>query len=194
MLELIIEHPMFCILSAVGMLIFFLVLFKIGNWLEKVDWSGQSKSKESSKKETTIKEVKEKVASSDTSKIVGDIKEKSSDDKESKSNAESSKNGPLNNYLYDRYVETPCREDHFPYSSKANDAFLTDGEIDAIQKRKIKIRVKENEEKSNNAVYKKLQEASVKEEKDREKILAEFNQLPRSMKLMIIQNILNTIE
>lgn len=199
MLELIIDHPVQSIMTAVGILVFFRVLFWFANQLENANLGSKSNSKKIEKEKTVvkdIKEVKEKV-SSDTTKLLSEKEKK--DDKNIQvspdgTNASNNQSGKVSNYLYDRYVESPSAEDHFPYSSKMHDAFLSDSEIEAIQKRKIKIRVKENEEKSNNSVYKRLEELSHENVDEREKLLNEFEHLPREMKLLIIKNIMQNVD
>lgn len=198
-LDFIIENPIYSILSAVGLLIFFLVLFRVGNFLESFDWAGGGKAKEKSKKEKVIKETKEKVSKTENKSTGESNVSKETDAKTANSTTAQNTNLDTsnvtnNNYLYDRYVDHPSKEDNFAYNSKINDAFLSDSEIDEIQRRKIKIRVKENEEKSNSAVYKKLQEMSSQDEKDREKLLDEFEHLPRTMKLLLIKNIMHNID
>lgn len=178
----IIEKPLQALIIALGVLLFFKILFFIANFLENLG-GGKSKSKSAEKKEVKKEEIKTQKIEDSTAKNIASAKEVSNEKKDTKSSSK----GTLDNYLYDRFVVEPTKEDKIFCENKINDAFLTQNDVDAIKQKKVKIRVTPVDvelEKS-----KRIEEILSTAE-TRQKLLDEFSSMSKEMKLMMLENII----
>lgn len=165
----IIEHPLIALIIALGVLIFFKLLFRISNFLEKHNTS--------KKKNDAKKADKAEATSVDT--------QSPKDDKLKPDTSIKTSNGE--NYLYDRFVVTPTTDDSYRNEDSICNAFLEDKEAKDIREKKINIHVEPldiEKEKSN-----KVREILLKYE-DKDKLLEDFSNMPREMKLLILENIM----
>lgn len=159
-------------------LAFLMILFKIGNWLEKrpiKEKKSKKKNKEEPKKSEEVTKTPEKT----------EEKAQPIECKPAKFS-----NG---NYLYDRFVENPTIEDNIK-KKPVSDAFISEKELQEIRERDIRIKVNDVEdlsEKSNKSLLmQKLGELTSDSKETREKLLEEFEGLSREMKLLLIENII----
>jgi hypothetical protein len=85
-------------------------------------------------------------------------------------------------------VTNPTEDDCVNTNLYSNNPFITEEEYTEIRNKKVKIQVKElkNEELSS-----KLDRAINHNSKEKEKLLNEFNNLSKQMKLLLIENIIN---
>lgn len=173
----IIEHPVIALIISLAVLAFFKILFAIGNYLENLGTS--SKKSDTKKDEKTVK------------KQVEDEKPKEENVKEEKIKPiENTKNIGSDNYLYDRFVLTPTSDDINRNEDKICHAFLEDKEAKNIRDKKLDIHVEPldiEKEKS-----KRVKEILLKYE-DKEKLLDDFSNMPREMKLLILENIIKNM-
>lgn len=177
---LLLEYPLTCLYIALGLLAFFLILFKLANKLEEM--VGKSKPKE--KKEDKKEPLKEKEVTKDSeqkSKVLEDLP---GDDK--------------NNYLYDRFVVNPTIEDNIKVKS-ISDTFITERDLKEIKEKKTYIRVSPVQKISCGCCVpdeeKSTLENVIKENKSsKSKLLKEFNSLSKEMKILLIENILDSID
>lgn len=161
-------------------LILLLLLFKFNNWVDSRPAKKKEDKPKKDKKEETIKKIDEK--SSDALAVT---KEKEPE----KVEAKKEEIVVNTNYLYDRFVENPSGEDCV--EDKKNDLFLSTEESEEIKNKKIEIKVKPVESLSQKeALYRKIEEMTNKNVDEREKLLEEFEALPRNTKLMLIENII----
>lgn len=167
----IVEHPLRYLIIALFVLMGTFIFFKISDFLRN--------KKEKKKKETKPVEKKEEkvVDNKKTDEVVA-----KSDESEKSQSINTTSNGY--NYLHDRFVVNPTNDDYVN-KSEHNDIFLTNDEYDKIRNEKIKIRVKEDCSLGNkvNAIIKG-------DNSEKERLLGEFNNLSKEMKLLIIENIL----
>lgn len=202
-----IDNPIELLIYVLIVLAILMLLFKFQNWLdarpvkEKKKKEKKVKAKEvkiDEKKELNIvdkdgiiQEDKDKVyneASADTHKdsvVSGD----SVGDQSKNRN-----NSNFSNYLYDRFVTTPTIEDRIT-DNKDFQGFLTDEEASDIKNRNIKINVNQvdeipNAKEGKNDLYKKIEQMASENLEAKEKMLQEFESLPKSMKLLLIENII----
>ena len=174
----------------------FLVLFKFGNWMEERPVKEPKKKKEKVKKEV-VKEVKESSADiSITSKSKDSVDIKVDSSAASSSAASVSSNVeyyPSQNYLYDRFVITPTSDDNV--QTKKNTSFIDEDEAKRLRDEKLKIKVNDvvdisSKDLKKNSLYSRISEMANENLQTKEKLLEEFEQLPREMKLLLISNII----
>lgn len=184
MVENVIDNP-------VELLVFFLIvlatlkiLFAIANWLESRPVKEKKKEDKSSAKSQVVEE--KSVAKTE------EVKEKAVSI-EVRKDASLTASSSYGNYLYDRFVEAPSVEDNVSKSKKF-DGFLSEDEALDIKNRNIKIEVKDVEDISadyrKDDLYKKIEKMASQNVEAKEKMLQEFEQLPKSMKLLLIENIM----
>lgn len=185
---LFVENPLKLLYIALGILISFLTIIKISNFFESVMTKTKSKPK---KEESKTEKVKAEIKSED-------IKESKSEKIEEKGVVEDivvdSKN--MTNYLYDRFVANPTLDDSIKDNIMVSNAFLNDDDYAEIRDKKVKINVEpvQNTSYSRENVYRRIQELTNNNRIEKEKMLDEFNNLPKEMKLLLIENILQSIE
>jgi len=183
---LIFEDPLKLLYIALGILLFFLTIFKISDFFGSL--KVKEKSKKNSQKEETSKSEDKKSESSE-SKNESVVEKTASEDV-----AFDSKN--MTNYLYDRFVTNPTIDDSLRDTSKLSEAFLTDESYTEIRDKKVEIKVEPinstNSYREN--VYKKIQELTNNNRSEKERMLEEFNNLPKEMKLLLIENIIQKID
>lgn len=174
----------------------FLVLFKFGNWMEERPVKEPKKKKEKVKKEV-VKEVKESSADisiTSKSKDSVDIKVDSSAASSSAASVYSNvEYYPSQNYLYDRFVITPTSDDNV--QTKKNTSFIDEDEANRLRDEKLKIKVNDvvdisSKDLKKNSLYSRISEMANENLQTKEKLLEEFEQLPREMKLLLISNII----
>jgi len=178
----VIEKPIHLILILFLILIGLLLLFKIGDFLENLGFNSKPK-KEDSKKAT----------SSATDNKVAKVEEKPEKDKKSSEVSESQT--PTTNYLYDRFVTNPTVDDQV--HQKANiPNYITQENADEIKNARVKIDVTPIKEPLTLESYTmhKVIENNAKSLEQKEKLLAEFDSMPKSMKLLLIENIMKGID
>lgn len=174
----------------------FLVLFKFGNWMEERPVKEPKKKKEKVKKEI-VKEIKESSADiSITSKSKDSVDIKVDSSAASSSVASVSSNVeyyPSQNYLYDRFVITPTSDDNV--QTKKNTSFIDEDEANRLRDEKLKIKVNDvvdisSKDLKKNSLYSRISEMANENLQTKEKLLEEFEQLPKEMKLLLISNII----
>ena len=96
------------------------------------------------------------------------------------------------NYLYDRFVSNPTSEDNIKKITKK--AFLEEEDYNNIKNRKIEIKVRDVEDLDvkNNALHSKIQQMTNENRETKERLLSEYENLSREMKLLLIENIMNS--
>lgn len=171
----------------------FLVLFRLNNW---VDDRKVSDKKKPSKNDNTIKKI-DKVDSS-ASNIVTLKPEIEKNDSKPSIDGESVISTPYTNYLHDRFVTSPTKEDDVYFNPNISSAFLSEDEIEKIRNTKVRIRVKEddkgNQDNPKEVLYNKIEKMTNENVATKEKILKEFESLSREMKLLLIENIMQRID
>lgn len=179
MVENVIDNP-------IELLIFFLIflagiklLFGFANWMEgRPIKEKKSKAKDESTKTEKVEKVEEIK------------KEEKPVSIEVKKDVEVNNNS---NYLYDRFVVTPTIDDNIAQKKKCEN-FLSDDEASKIRNRDIKITVKPVEDisidRKKDKLYKKIEQMASENLEAKEKMLKEFDELPKSMKLLLIENIM----
>jgi len=223
-----IDTPIELLIFVLILIAFFLVLFRIGNWLE--NWTPGDKKKkkatsdkvvkreiirtEIDKKEKVKKEIKKEIKDTqiilDADKLDKSSSIQLSKQEESFKQKENCINGDnliedgvfisnqketnSSNYLYDRFVSNPTDEDNVPIKKNAN-AFISDEEFNNIREHNVKIRVNEVEEiepkfTNKSVLYDKIAQMASENIETKEKLLNEFENLPREMKLLLIENIM----
>jgi hypothetical protein len=208
----IVDTPFELLIIAALTLIFFLVIFKLANYIEAMPVR-ERKVKEKvvkEKKEVKVevkKEVKEEVKAKD--KVDVDVKAKSTSSCESNSTGHICPyaNGgcmqPIiingggsdgcNNYLYDRFVTKPTMDDYMG-EKKISESFLSEKEVDNIRNSNVSIRVKDVEKVSSisdkASLHNRIREMTASNLENRERLLKEFEGLSKEMKLLIIDNII----
>jgi len=173
---LIVEYPLTFLYIALGILAFFLILFKINTYLESKDIKAK---KTKSENKSNDNKVQENTSSENLdAKVLEDLP---GDDK--------------NNYLYDRFVEHPTCEDHVHIKS-ISDTFITEKDLEDIKNSKTYIRVSPVQ-KVNCACHlssdtqEKISQIIDNNRTARSKLLEEFDGLSKEMKLLLIENIMN---
>ncbi len=170
----VIDNPLQFLIPIWIAIMIFSLLFKFNNWIDGRPVKKESKPE---KKEETIKKV-----------------EKAADDSLAISRE---KTEPIKqdivvntNYLYDRFVDNPTQEDCREVERR-KDIFLSEEENDSIKNRKVEIKVKPVEELSEKELlYRRIEAMTNENAVNREKLLEEFDALPRNTKLMLIENII----
>ncbi|MBE5758111.1 MAG: hypothetical protein E7345_04215 [Clostridiales bacterium] len=170
---IITEYPLFFLIVALGLLILLLIFFKLNEFFiaKKQKKVEKNKGKPSAEKEKTASEEKKTNVTQD--------------DKTSK-NENSITNTKCNgyNYLHDRFVDNPTSDD-IVEKDKLSSMFLSEDDYLKIKNEEIHIEVK-----SSDSIEDKLANAVKTNKAEREKLLDEFNNLSREMKLLLIENIL----
>ena len=180
----IVEHPLSFLIIALFLLLGMLIFFKLVDFLfanaEKKKKKKESKSTE--KKDSKPTEKKEE-------KVVENkkIEEKPNESQptqtvESKQGVNTTSNGY--NYLHDRFVDNPTTDD-VVCNNENYSMFLSNEEYDRIRNEKIEIRVKED-----GSLNGKIDTIIKGSNSEKERLLGEFNNLSKEMKLLIIENIL----
>lgn len=200
----IVDTPFELLIISAIVLIFFMILFKLANFLEAMPVR-EKKVKEKVVKEK--KEVKVEVKKEVKEKVDVDVKAKSSSCGDSSQGhvcpyANGGYMPPIiingnsdgcNNYLYDRFVDRPSREDYIE-EKKISESFLSDKELDNIKNRDISIKVKDVETVSSisdkASLHNRIREMTTSNIESRERLLREFEGLSKEMKLLIIDNII----
>ncbi len=172
----ILEHPLKALFIALGALIFFKVLFAVANYLENLGGKKKPEPKKETKKEPAKEEAKPAP----------------------KEPAEPPKNNTVtttiksnyDNYLYDRFVVSPTGEDLQKNDAKISEAFLRDKEAKEIKDKKLDIHVEplDVEKRKSARVYEILQKYE-----NKDKLLDDFESMPREMKLLILENIMKNM-
>ena len=171
----LVEHPLIALIISLAILVFFKILFGLSNFLEKLDFS-KKKSKDN-KKEEKIDSAKTK------------SEEKPQEKVESKTTASGNqKSIDSSNYLYDRFVVTPTNDDPKTCVDKISDAFLTPKDEKSIKDKKVEIHVEpvDLQKEKSSRVYEILQKYE-----DKQKLIEEFSNMPKEMKILLIENIIN---
>lgn len=183
---LIIENPLVMLIIALIIMICFLIFFKIVNFFENI----KVKSKPKSDKKASIAKS-EKVSESkddNANKIKVDESEKSEDIPfDSKS---------MTNYLYDRFVVDPTIDDQTKYKSNISGAFISEEKYSEIRNNKVNIKVEPvgYSNYQRNRIYDKINELTNNNRQEKEKLLDEFQNLSKEMKLLLIENIMQKID
>lgn len=175
----LLDNPLIFLYIAMGILIFFLVLFKLLNILE--DKLSKAKPKEAKKEEKKDVKKESPVAKEEVKEVPKDtLEDLPGDDK--------------NNYLYDRFVLNPTPEDDIRIKS-ISDTFITDKDLQEIRERKTRIRVTPVQKVSCCCCMpERPVESENKTNKPASKILREFDGLSKEMKLLILENILDSMD
>lgn len=182
---LIIENPLRLLIIALCIMICLLLFFKIVNFCEKVNSKNKTKkdnkSAASDKKQESIVEKKDGDAKNSDGEKVTDI-------------PFDSKN--MTNYLYDRFVISPTTDDAIYYQDNISQSFLSEEKYAEIRDKKVHIDVKpvESSQYSRNHLYRKIEELTSNNRLEKEKMLDEFNNLSKEMKLLLIENIMQNID
>ena len=182
-------------------------LCKVGNFLQALPVR-ESKKKSTSVKEVKVEKIKEvkkedKVEKESTKVVAQDSVENISASAQGgypntpiiihqypNPNDPYQMNGYQNNYLYDRFVDRPTREDYIQ-PEKISEAFMTDNEFNAVKNRDVKIRVKDSSSESDkNKLYNRINQMTSSNMETRERLLKEFEGLSKEMKLLLIDNII----
>lgn len=171
----IIEHPVTALIIALGVLLAFKIIFAISNALEKF-LSSKKKTAPAKADKKPTEEKKEPIKNSEEKSKETQEKGVSSTPKATTSN---------DNYLYDRFVVSPTRDDETKSCDKICNAFLEDKEADNIKNKKLEIKVEPIEEEKSKRIYEILSRYE-----DKDKLLDDFSNMPREMKLLILENIL----
>ena len=171
----VIQDPLKYIIPIFITLMILLLLFRFNNWVD------DRKIKEKKPKAEPVKKVEEKVET-ESNKIT-EIKEEA-------------KNEIIvadTNYLYDRFVVSPTKDDE-EESKEINSAFLSNEEADKIRNRKTEIKVGEVHLSEKEQLYNKIEAMKSENLALKEHILSEFNTLSKEMKLMLLENIISNME
>ena len=170
----IIDNPLKYLIPIWIALIILLLLFKFNNWVD----SRPVKKETKSNKEETVKKIEQPV---DESLAVSRERVE-----------ESAPDIVVNtNYLYDRFVDNPPADDYIECDNRRKDIFLSDEESSSIKNKKIEIKVNPVETlNEKELLYKKIEEMTNENAVNREKLLEEFDSLPKNTKLMLIENII----
>lgn len=202
-----IDNPVKLLIYVLIVLAILMVLFKFQNWMDGRPVKEKKKEEKKETKKEVIKEVTKEIISDDKKniavnidkdEIVREVKEQVyseiSSDVGNKSIASNIKTANCPNYLYDRFVVSPTLDDEVGENGSF-DGFLTDEEANEIKGRTVKVDVKDVEDISSNnsqkdKLYKKIQQMASENVENREQMLAEFEKLPKSMKLLLIENIM----
>lgn len=208
-----IGDPISLLIFILIVLSIFILLFRFQNWFDSKPV--KEKKKEEKKVESKVKvEIKNESEKSVSAQSVSKDKTSASaqsSNASTSSNSSASCNGdcgygcntcayyrPNNsgyssdNYLYDRFVVSPTKEDYVT-DSKISDAFLSGDELKSIRDRNHKIQVGKNnsdEVLSKNELYNKIQQMANKNTETKERMLKEFEELPNEIKLMLIGSII----
>lgn len=168
------------LIIVLSIIVFLLVVIKLSQIFEKF-LTKEKKSKNKQPEQQEKKEVVENKKSEDTT----------NEKQEHSENNAVVDNKPkvYSNYLYDRFVDNPTNADNV-VDKKISEAFLSENEHHAIRDREIKIKVKETSQELNNELYKKIQAMANENHEVKNKLLNEFESLPREMKLLLIENIM----
>lgn len=178
----VIQKPIHLILILFLILIGLLLLFKLGNFLENLGFNSKPK-----------KEEPKKASSSATDNKVAKVDEKLETVKKTVEISESQT--PTTNYLYDRFVTNPTVDDEVQQKGNIPN-YITQESADEIKNAKVKIDVTPIKEPLTLESYTmhKVLENNVKSLEQKEKLLAEFDSMPKSMKLLLIENIMKGID
>lgn len=173
-------YELFIVLAVV---LFGLVLLcKIGSFFDKLP------VKESKPKKSSIKDSKSQVKIEEKKELKENYKEKIEPVQEIVIDT-SRKYESDTNYLYDRFVSNPSKEDVSERKS-ISDAFITNEEQNSIKNYNVKIDVKDNEEDSKKVLYNRINQMTSSNMETRERLLKEFEGLSKEMKLLLIDNII----
>ena len=212
MFKEVIGDPISLFIAVILVLSILILLFKFQNWFDARPI--KEKKKEEKKVETKVKidvkqESDKKVSAESVSKDKLGASASATNSSSVSANSSSGcgtdcgygcstcahyrPNGAANlvdNYLYDRFVVSPTKED-FVNDSKISDAFLSTDELKSIRERNHKIQVKkEADNLEKNKLYSKIQEMTSKNNETKERMLKEFEELPKEIKLMLIDSII----
>ncbi len=172
------SNPLQILIPIWLVLILLLLLFKFNNWVDSRPAKKKEDKPKKDKKEETIKKIDEK--SSDALAVTKEPE---------KVEAKKDEIFVGTNYLYDRFVVNPSEEDKI--DDKKSELFLSTEESEEIKNKKVEIKVKPVESLSQKeALYRKIEEMTNKNVDERERLLEEFESLPRNTKLMLIENII----
>lgn len=98
--------------------------------------------------------------------------------------------GYQNNYLYDRFVDRPTRDDYVQ-DNKISDVFISENELNAAKNKDIKIHVNDGSlESDKSKLYSRINQMTSSNLETRERLLKEFEGLSKEMKLLLIDNII----
>ena len=162
----IMENPLKYLIILLIILAILLLFFKVVDYIN-------SKNPSTSKKEKEPEKVEKK--------------EEIVPDKEESSVVDSS------NYLFDRFVLSPSKEDNLIDDN--NQIFLSDKDYEDIKNRQIDIMVQEDDYLSGNndkqSLYNKIEKMANENIEHKEKLLKEYEGLSREMKLLLIENIMS---
>lgn len=177
---LLLEYPLTFLFITLGILAFFLLLFKITNYLEEKKAKSPPKDKKEKEKDT-------KSSSSSDNKL-----------EEKETIIEDLPGDDKNNYLYDRFVENPTKEDNIQIKS-ISDTFITEKDLDVIKNSKVYIKVSPVQKINcgchiSNSTHEKIESIINENRSARSKLLQEFDGLSREMKLLLIENIMKKID
>lgn len=204
MSQTVIDNPIELLVYILIVLAVLMILFKFNNWMdarpikEKKVKEKKSKPNKSKKVEPIKETIKEVVKDSnndikvtiDKDAIIKEVKEQVYNDMSSNwGNINNYTDKKFNNYLYDRFVVSPSDED-FIENNKSFDGFISDEEHKNIRDRNIKIPVKDDDISNKEKLYKRIEELTSKNFEEKEKMLKDFESLPKSMKLLLIENIM----
>ena len=175
------ENPLKYIIPILITLIFFLLLFRFNNWVDERKVSDKKTKSEPAKADT--KDKKELV----------NLKEEKEEEKIKDDIIVVNTNS---NYLYDRFVENPTRDDVVETKDDVNSAFLSEEDARKIRFKQTKIRVGDVKVHSNEKelLYNKIEAMKNENLALKEKLLKEFNSLSKEMKLMLIENIIQNMD
>lgn len=184
---LFVENPLKLLYVALGIMLFILALIKISNFFESLIAKSKSNTKKDKPKDETV----------NTEKKLEDKKELKPEKSEEcviEDILVDSKN--MTNYLYDRFVIDPTLDDLIKDDIVISNTFLNDDDYSEIRDKKVKIKVEpvQTQTYSRENVYRRIQEITNNNRSEKEKMLDEFNNLPKEMKLLLIENILQSIE
>lgn len=179
---LIIENPLKCLFIALGILAFFLALFKLSDYLENK--KAKPKKEKAKSEKNNIADTKAKEESSSTKNEVKPLEDLPGDDK--------------NNYLYDRFVVNPSCEDHIHIKS-ISDTFITEKDLENIRNAKTHIHIAPVKKLNcthhlSNETQEKISQIIDENRSARNKLLQEFEGLSKEMKLLLIENIMKKMD
>lgn len=175
---LLLENPLTFLYIALGLLAFFLILFKLLNKLEEL----KSKKKSSdSKKTNDAKKSDETPKEEKSEKVLEDLP---GDDK--------------NNYLYDRFVVNPTNDDNIEIKT-ISDTFITEKDLNTIKNSKVYIKVSPVQKVNcgchiSTTTHQKIENIISENKSARSKLLKEFDGLSKEMKLLLIENIMKKMD
>lgn len=181
------------LIFSVMVLAILLLMFKFRGWFE----SYKPKEKKNKVKKEVVKETIKKVSEvelKDSSKICQDVTIQNENVDKNNNSKQPKVSSSHDNYLYDRFVLTPTAEDS-PKNKKNFEGFLTDNEFYNIRDRKVDIHVNKVEESVGykDALYNRISQMANENIERKEKLLNDFDKLPREIKLILIENIMQNM-